>query len=1497
MANVNVSSIANQINVATTKSNISVSDDAGSFLVNVTSTAQAITVNPVNTVVTVAASAIVSNQAIRAAIEVANVSGFGNISYDSDINTSNGIIQYVGVSTSDIRQQLFAGYGLTYNNATGNFITEASEIQAQARQGLGNIAPIQYNTSTGVIAIDEAAVFTGKTTDDLAEGNVNLYYTEARVNTNFATKTTDDLTEGSTNLYFSGKTTDDLAEGATNLYYTDARADARVNLQTGTNLDLSSKSTTDLAEGTNLYYTDTRVVNAVENEVIKLKQYSETYYDAGNVSGAVTLNAANGTMQRIILIGDITNISVTNLATGGSITILATQDNTGNKDLTNATSWSNYQWAGGFTQLDPTADSDTVITIFYDGTDYNASVVRFDTYDTFDGKTTTDLPEGANLYYTTARANTALQTYIADATNSPFTFNGNVDVQGNLNYVNVEDLLVNDQSITMNFGNVAQDAMIIVDRVGSGAGANTEVRWNETTDKWTFSNDGSTYNNMLTLADIPAQGVTSVNGFTGPAVTLDTDNIAEGTAKYYATSLFNTDFATKTTTDLTEGTNLYYTQSRVRGDVDGETASATGTGSLVYDSATGMFTYTPPNLSNKIELTSLSTTTASASGGGSLAYNNSTGVFTFAPAVTQTDAEVRALLSTTSGTASGGGSLAYDSATGVFTYAPSIPGIQLSALSTATAAASAGGSLAYDSGTGVFTFAPADLSTKIALTDLSVTTATASGDGALAYDNTSGIFTFTPADSGASDYGDSNVVSLLNAFGSNTITTTGNISTGIFNGDSINSTAGFTINSGNGTTITSKFGEANTVTETANISGKGYGIFNMTNSFDTTITYTGGDLDWFEIDGSTVAGSTTLTISAVVFGKDSSTGSLTDLNIGQVFENGSLVLFPIDAYITAIQSGSGTVTMSQPAINTATFTYASHATILDAGLVDTTTGLVITLYSDARNGGGSTSALSQRIIRNNPFGYPATGPEADDFDIITAGTASDYAVGSYSAYTMAQTSITDSKTALNAPMGITIGENTQLTNRGENDQFRSFGMNMLYDGKQAIAPGAQIQPQVLFKSYTDQTVYSSQPGSSGPRLFFSSALGNVDSNPYTTYPRTNQELGRLSFWGSTGTLLNPSSYSVPAYMSVHAADDWDTWTGGVGGNTNVYMGATSNGNTTDTYLAYKKGDLLLGSANSKPVTIAPAYGQNGTTPEQAYTGNYPTWANVNYANTGAASGAKLQVTNGGSQGIGIVGDMELSVHRNDVTGGGSNTSVTNSYTFGSNYYNNLQLGGFPDKSAFIFGNTGGSDIDLAGLTSGDQVTFNNYTGALGTEVNGNSYYVLVRPYAYTGFSPGTFYAQYLIALYTDATLSTPLQLTTSSGAYGTAGTMEWFVAPSVTDREFKFQLPEQSDNLILKNNNADVVFFNDKLNIGDSSDASVNYSLPSTAGTTDQILKLDTNNDLQWADESSLSDAQFLSLLRKYIGTINFVDGGLGNIDGGLASTTTFAINIDGGNA
>mgnify|MGYP006093339693 CR=1 FL=1 len=58
----------------------------------------------------------------------------------------------------------------------------------------------------------------------------------------------------STTLDISGKSTSDLSEGS-NLYYTDARFDTR----------LSSKNTANLSEGTNLYYTDARVQTVIDS--------------------------------------------------------------------------------------------------------------------------------------------------------------------------------------------------------------------------------------------------------------------------------------------------------------------------------------------------------------------------------------------------------------------------------------------------------------------------------------------------------------------------------------------------------------------------------------------------------------------------------------------------------------------------------------------------------------------------------------------------------------------------------------------------------------------------------------------------------------------------------------------------------------------------------------------------------------------------------------------------------------------------------------------------------------------------------------------------------------------------------------------------------------------------------------------------------------------------------------------------------------------------------
>lgn len=102
------------------------------------------------------------------------------------------------------------------------------------------------------------------------------------------------------------------------------------------------------------------------------------------------------------------------------------------------------------------------------------------------------------------------------------------------------------------------------------------------------------------------------------------------------------------------------------------TTNAPGTAGLSYNNTTGVFTYTPPDLSGVgggIQLTDISVTTSPASSGGSLSYDNSTGVFTFRPASLIGYTQLSDF-SVTTNTPAGNGSLSYNNTSGVFTFTP-----------------------------------------------------------------------------------------------------------------------------------------------------------------------------------------------------------------------------------------------------------------------------------------------------------------------------------------------------------------------------------------------------------------------------------------------------------------------------------------------------------------------------------------------------------------------------------------------------------------------------------------------------------------------------------------------------------------------------------------------------------------------------------------------------------------------------------------------------------
>lgn len=251
-------------------------------------------------------------------------------------------------------------------------VTDATEYDRVAISSVGDsITVVLSATAAGVSSVNNYTGAVTLTTTNINEGT-NLYYTSSRANSDFdtrlATKSTTHLTEGA-NLYYTTaransdfdtrlatKSTTNLAEGS-NLYYTTARSNTDFDTR------LATKSTSNLTEGTNLYYTDARVGSYLAANHYATQSYVGTQIANLVDSAPTTLDTLN---ELAAALGDDANFAAT--VTGA----LGTKLNTA---------------------------------------DFNA---------TFDSrlatKTTTNLAEGTNLYYTAARVNSAFDTRLATKT-------------------------------------------------------------------------------------------------------------------------------------------------------------------------------------------------------------------------------------------------------------------------------------------------------------------------------------------------------------------------------------------------------------------------------------------------------------------------------------------------------------------------------------------------------------------------------------------------------------------------------------------------------------------------------------------------------------------------------------------------------------------------------------------------------------------------------------------------------------------------------------------------------------------------------------------------------------------------------------------------------------------------------------------------------------------------------------------------------------------------
>lgn len=571
---------------------------------------------------TIVKSVTVGTPSITGAASTGTVGGLDDVNtsarqdgyilkWDSDNTTHN----YVDPST-DVRSQIDAadngGDGsFTYDSSTGVFAytgPSPTEVTAHFRRG-GDLA---YDSSVGKFTFN----LSDYTTDSVAEGTNNLYYTRNRfdsalqsISTNLIPDSNQVYDIGDSNyrfkdLWLKGTT---IHLGSITVNDSDGLLTVKDSLGSVAPFNLQANTTTDLAEGTNLYYTDARARSSIS---ITTNSTGQISYDSS--TGILTFNDSNFARTDIqdvyhegIAIPDTKKIVFANnladiFENDGNFFIRKTNENLpggsgGNIFL--MTRDSGFLYIKSF-------DGDRDLAHFHDQGPvqlFHKNTIRFATTDS-----------GARVYgnfnFDTLRVldSATIDGNLNVGTN--LIVSGDLTVDGTTTTINSTTLSVNDKNIVLADSaadsNAANGAGITV----GGAGAS--ITYDHTNATWDFNrpfgNDINLIQNFNTanLSEGTNLYYTQTR-FDSAFGDKSTTNLSEGNNLYYLTSRADSDFdvrlATKTTSNLTEGTNLYYTTTRFDSDLTSTTSSTTirnyfsASGDLNYNSGTGQFSISLSN--------------------------------------------------------------------------------------------------------------------------------------------------------------------------------------------------------------------------------------------------------------------------------------------------------------------------------------------------------------------------------------------------------------------------------------------------------------------------------------------------------------------------------------------------------------------------------------------------------------------------------------------------------------------------------------------------------------------------------------------------------------------------------------------------------------------------------------------------------------------------------------------------------------------------------------